>query len=364
MKWFRLSACALALATPARGQPMSRGDLLEQLQARDRVIEALQRRVEVLEARQSPPAAAPNPAPAPPPAAAPPDGGLSASRDEAALEALSRTLVQKGGLVLRPWRVEFVPSLAYSASQQQGLALVESPDGFPTVSDQRLRHDSISALATLRLGLPWESQVEVRAPYVWSRQDRALGNGEHAINDGSGLGDVELAVSHQLFHEAGWRPDVVGALFWRFDTGRDPFRTRVGAVATGSGTNEFGVRVTAVKSSEPMVFYSTLAYAHDLAVRESFGRVSLGDDIRWDLGAVLAVSPETSMTFGLSQDMRRKTEVDGVSLPGSDRLAASLQLGVQRVLTPDVLLDLSIGAGLTHDAPDYVFQISMPVRIW
>jgi hypothetical protein len=362
MRTVWLGACALLVASPAWSQPLTRDELLQALKARDQVIQGLQRRIEALERQRAtvPPLASASPAA--PPAPRPAVEGVSSAQDEVALEALSRTLVQKGGLVLRPGRFELVPSAAYSHSQLQGLTLVDTPEGVPTVADQRLSNDSGRATITLRAGLPWETQVELRAPYVWERQARALGNGVHAVNEGSGLGDVELALSHQLLHERGWRPDVVGGLSWRFATGRDPFRTRVAAVATGAGTDQFGARLTAVKASDPMVFYSTLAYAHDLPVRESFGRVAPGDAIRLDTGAILAVSPETSLTFGLSQEFRGKTQVDDTSIPGSDTVAASLQLGVGRVLSSRVLLDVTLGIGLTRDAPDYVFQVSTPIR--
>ena len=170
-------------------------------------------------------------------------------------------------------------------------------------------------------------------------------------------------LSHQFLHEHGWRPDLIGAVSWRFPTGQDPFRTRVAAVASGEGTQELGLRATAVKTSDPLVFFSTLAYAHPFSVRESFGRFEPGDALRWDLGTVLAISPETSMTLGLSQELRARNQVDGQSLPGSDALAASLQLGVDRVLTRSVLLGVTLGVGLTRDAPDYVLLISTPIRL-
>jgi hypothetical protein len=356
------AACILAVATPARPQPLSRDELIAALKARDEVIAALAKRVDALERER---AASQGRAPVQAAAAATTgaEQGTPELQDEAALQALSRTLVQKGGLVLRPWSVEIAPGFAYSHSQQQGLALVDTPEGIPSVADQRLRNDDIRAVVGMRLGLPWESQLDVQVPYVWRRQARALGNGTHAVNEGSGLGDVEVSLSHQFLHEKDWRPDLVGAVSWRFDTGRDPFRTAVPTLATGLGAPGLGVRLTAVKSSDPMVFYSTLAYSHDWSVDESFGRVSRGDGLRWDLGAILAVNPATSLVLGLSQDFRGKTQVDRQSIPGSDTLASSLQLGFDRVLFRNVLLDVSLGVGLTRDAPDYVFQISTPIRL-
>ncbi|MDB5465292.1 MAG: hypothetical protein JWQ46_54, partial [Phenylobacterium sp.] len=182
------------------------------------------------------------------------------------------------------------------------------------------------------------------------------------VNEGSGLGDVELALSHQFLRESGWRPDLVGGVSWRFATGRDPFSARLAAVTPGSGVEEFGARVTAVKSSDPMVFFATLSYAHDLAAHEAGGVVQPGDAMGLALGGVLAVSPGTSLTVGLAQDFRARTQIDGVGAPGSDTTAASLQLGLDRVLAPNILLDVTLGVGLTRDAPDYALQVSLPIR--
>jgi hypothetical protein len=33
------------------------------------------------------------------------------------------------------------------------------------------------------------------------------------------------------------------------------------------------------------------------------------------------------------------------------------------VISSRVLVDLSLGAGLTRDAPDYTFMISVPIRL-
>jgi hypothetical protein len=358
-------AVACLAAGPVQAQPLARGELIEALKARDRVIAALEQRVAALErARASTLPAAQGAAPAPTliPSATAEPAGPAAPDDDAALQALSRTLVQRGGLVLPAWRAEFIPSLAYSNREVQGLALAETPEGIPTVANQRLREDQLRATAGLRVGLPWSSQLEVRAPYAALRQSRTLGDGTHAVNNGSGFGDVELALSHQFVRESGWRPDLVGGFSWRFATGRDPFRARVAAVAAGSGVEEFGARLTAVKSSDPMVFFGTLSYAHDTAAHEAAGVLQPGDAMGLAVGAVLAVNPETSVTFGLAQEFRARSQIDGVGAPGSDTTSASLQLGLDRVLTPRSLLDVTLGVGLTRDAPDYELQVSLPIR--
>jgi hypothetical protein len=341
--------------------------LVDALRARDQVIADLQKRVAALERERTPPSAAPPAVSAAVQTLAEPTRGAAPTAqledEDATLQALSRTLVQRGGLLLPRWRVEFIPTLAYTNREVQGLALTPSPEGIPVVNDQRLRDDQLRAVAAVRLGLPWSSQVEVRVPYVWLRQSRAFGDGSHVENEGSGIGDVELELSHQFLRETGWRPDLVGAVSWRFPTGRDPFRTPLAAVATGGGQNEVRARVTAVKAVDPMVFFGTLSFAHDLPIHEAFGDVQSGNAIGLDLGAVLAVSPDTSMTFALAQEFRARSQFGGVGQPGSDIAAASLQIGLGQVLSPNVLLDVSLGIGLNRDAPDYQLQVSLPIRL-
>ncbi|MDB5495989.1 MAG: hypothetical protein JWP28_20 [Phenylobacterium sp.] len=365
MKLMLLATSAALAAGSAQAQPLTREELIEALKSRDQVIAALERRVETLEhERAAIPSSVPSLVPAPATTSPPAPGASSspAGEDEAELQALSRTLVQRGGLVLPPWRMELVPSFAYSNREVQGLALAQTPEGIPTVADQRLRQDQVRATAALRVGLPWSSQIEVRAPYAWLRQSRTLGDGTHAVNEDSGAGDVEVAFSHQFLRESGWWPDLVGGVSWRFTTGHDPFRSQLAAVATGSGVPEFRARVTAVKSSDPLVFFGTLSYARDQAVHQAFGAFQPGDAIGLELGTVLAVSPETSFTFGVAQEFRGRASIDRVGAPGTDTLAATLELGVARVLTRNVLLDVSLGVGLTRDAPDYALQVSVPIR--
>jgi hypothetical protein len=339
---------------------LSRAELTEALKQRDEVIAALQARVTALE--QASRTAQNTPVPPQNESAPVQVATATPADDEENLQALSETLLQRGGLVLAPWKFEVIPSFAYSNRLVQGLALVQTPEGIPTVVDQRLREDQIRGTMALRLGLPWSSQIDVHVPYNWIRKSRALGDGSSALNKGSGLGDVEVALSHQFLQEKGGRPGLVAGASWRFSTGQDPFRTRVASIATGSGTDQIRGRVTLIKRSDPLVFFGTASYSHDFASKQSFGTVQNGDSIGLQLGMVLSLNPDTSMTFGVSQEFRGRTRLDRDPVPGTDTLSSSLLLGIGQVLSPNLLLDVSLGVGLTRDSPDYVFQISLPFR--
>jgi hypothetical protein len=263
------AAAALVAAHPALAQttdapssrPLTREELEAALKARDAEIAALEKRVSALEGERGAPVAtagatagvAQASAAASAASAQAASQTASAGGDEEQLRALSRGLVQRGLELLPQWSVEVSPSFAYSHTQTQGLVLVQTPEGVSTVDDQRQRDDDIQGAFTARVGLPWQSQLQVTVPVDWRRQDSALGVGTTVANQAWGLGDVQLELSHQFLTESGWRPDLIGAVSGSFPTGSDPYRTSIAAVASGLGTTQITGRLTALKTVDPLV---------------------------------------------------------------------------------------------------------------
>jgi hypothetical protein len=358
-----------AIAGPALAQPLTREELQQALAQRDREIAALEKRVDELEAQGHPAAAAgaaiqtlpASTGPAPAQSAA---AKSSSSDDQVALQALSRGLVQRGLLLLPEWSAEIAPAVGYIHSQQQGLILVDTPEGISTVSDQRQRDDDIQPSISARLGLPWQSQVQVSVPFDWRRTESALGDNTEVAHTAAHVGDLSLEFSHQFVVEdtAGWRPDLIAAVGWRAPTGLNQYKAEVAGVANGSGSNAVTGRLTALKTIDPLVVFSTVSYAHNFSYPESVGRVTEGDTADWDLGALLAVNPDTSLSFGFDQQFRFVTRVNGAKIAGSDGVAASAQLGLDQVINAHTLLDVTVSLGITKDAPDYAVMVSLPIR--
>ena len=163
-------------------------------------------------------------------------------------------------------------------------------------------------------------------------------------------------------HEAAWRPDLLAALTWRLPTGSDPYRADSNGLATGQGVHGLGLRLTAAKSLDPLVVFANLGYTANLAADKAAGRVKPGDAVAAELGAVLAVSPDTSLTLSLAQQFTGKTQVSKTSLSGTDKVESILRVGATTVLGRNTLLDFSVGIGLTGDSPDYQVMLALPVR--
>jgi hypothetical protein len=360
------AAISLAAAGSALAQPLTREDLEKALAQRDQEIAALEKRIAVLESERATTTRTADPAiataPAPSAGTAKVAAAEPATNDSTELQALSRGLVQRGLLLLPPWSVEVAPGVSYSHSQVQGLVLVQTPEGISTVSDQRLRDDGIEPLISARVGLPWRSQIQVSVPFDWKRDSSALGDGTEVTHSAAHIGDVQVELSHQFLTESGWRPDLVGGVTWRAPTGLDPYKAPVVSVANGEGSNGVSARLTVLKTIDPLVVFSTLSYSHNFSYPESFGQVQAGDAVDWQLGGLLAVSPDTSLSFGFDQQFKMDTRVDGARIAGSDGVAAAAQFGLDQVLNSRTLLDISLSVGLTRDAPNYVLMVSVPIR--
>lgn len=347
-------------AAPVHAQAVSVEQLQSALRERDATISALEKRIAALEAASRSGATAPTGLEA----AAPPQLNPSpgADRGDEELQALSRGLVQQGLLVLPKGQFEVAPSLSYSHSQKQGLVLVDTPEGISIVSSQRQRQDAFDGALTLRYGLPWRSQIQLRVPYSWRHAESALGDGTVVKNHDTHIGDIEVELAHQLVREGhGW-PGLTAAVSWRIPTGRDVFHAASANVATGSGTHQVAGRITAFKSLDPLVAYGSLSYSYTFSRKEDFGRVNPGNTVGLTLGALLAVSPDTSLDFAFTQQFVGHTKVDGQSIAGSQGVAAVAQFGVDQLLSSRSLLSATLGIGLTNDAPDYQFLVSMPIR--
>lgn len=277
--------------------------------------------------------------------------------EEEAERALERALVQAGGLLLPAGRIEIEPSLRY-ARRENAYPTFFTRGGGTFLGQTRRNADQLTADLALRIGLPADSQFELRLPYHWRRVERVeeIGGSPVAASSatGSGSGNVGIGIAKTLLREAPGRPDVIGRLGWtsRSGTARD------GGVAIARDQEAATLSLTAIKRQDPLVFLGGFSYEHVFEHDD----VQPGSAISPTFGAFLALSPRTSLRMAFSQTFREETRSDGAPVPGSDTTAAALTLGGSTLLTQGVLLNLSVDMGLTDDADDFAFRLALPIR--
>ncbi|CAL1241185.1 hypothetical protein [Candidatus Methylocalor cossyra] len=376
--------------------------LLKKLEERDAVISDLQKRVEQLERRSAapavpppepaalPPAAqapAPPPAaqaPAPPPAAqapAPPPAaqapappkqaqapaakkGPSAGQfevdEEAAERALERTLTQQGVLLLPTGLAEVQPNFTYTRFEQTTPWLVTNDKNqLLGVGTRTLRRDQYTPSLFSRIGLPFDSQLELNLPYqivdrteVFQPQVQNLNPIEKTRN-ASAIGDFQVGIAKTLYREKGWLPDLIARVTWNTGTG-DVDR----AFLFNNGFGGILGSLTVLKRQDPLAFSGTFFY------QGSFTKdhVNPGDNYGFTIGTVLAASPETSLNLSFQQVFSEGYSIRGRSIPGTDQNSSLLLIGASSLIAKNTLVSITGGIGLTKDSPDYVITLSIPVR--
>lgn len=325
---------------PRIDQPASEVELLrQQLAAQQAINQQLRRRVDALEGQlaqqQSGVVVAQTALDA---NAAQPPADLE---DPDAISAIEEALGAKELVVLKPGGLRLTPSFSWTKAGQS---------------------DSYGMRLGASTGLPGGVMLSVGLPY------RKL---DTPIGSSSGHGDLSLGLSKRLLSEAPGRPSLVASLGYSHDNGKDPW----GELPLGSGFRSVSAGLSAVKRISPLAFYGSLSYGHTFAqnvawpespYRYAFeGRLAPRNAWGAGMGVSLAATPEVSLDVGLSMSFGRGTRVtpladDPYTTPSSR--VGYLNFGTGVLLSRNLLLNVSVGAGVTKEASDFTFSVALPYR--
>jgi hypothetical protein len=285
--------------------------------------------------------------------------------DDALARALERSLVLSGGVLLPKGTFEVTPALRYDYTRRSGLAIVPPA----SIAMRDVRRENYVASLGLRAGLPWRSQLELTVPY--GRQEIESVTGATPTGAAaSGIGDVQVGVSKELFGETRRRPSLIGNVAWRKASERSnlaqPTQSAAAALAPvpalGAGYDALTTTLTAVKRMDPLVFTASLGRAFNQSADAGGLRIDPADTNSAAFRAILAASPDVSLRGGFSLARTGNVKVNGVPLASSRQNAALLEVGGSLVLSRRTLLDVTLAAGVTQDAPDFVLGVSLPIR--
>ena len=264
------------------------------------------------------------------------------------------------------------------------------------VDVRELKRNTSTATLAGRYGLTNRTELELRVPYVYrsdSTVSREIFTGTAVENvfqtSGRSLGDVELAIRHQLNDGGADKPYYIAGLRLKTRTGKDPFEvvtdcsTRcVGPNATGTGlplelptgSGFWAVQpsLTWLFPSDPAVFFGSVSYLHNIKRKdverqvlngemEWLGEIKPGGVIGFNFGMGLALNDKASLSLGYDHQTVGRTKQDGVTVPGSVRTQlGTLLMGFSYRLSEKRTLNVTVGAGLTRDTPDVSLSFRLP----
>jgi hypothetical protein len=300
--------------------------------------------------------------------------------EKQATEALDQALIVRGGLLLPSGTLEIDNTTSYFSASSDHLTI----NGFALlpvlvvgdITSERVRQDYLLPSMTARLGLPHKLQLDFMVPYGYQLSRTVDANGDQTSSSNFGLGDIQAAISRQLTVEHGKIPDMLANVRFKSTTGDSSFDLASSQTSLGSGFYGLQGNLTLAKSNDPVVFFGNLSYTanfpgdHTVMANDPtnpsatmVGHFKPGDSAGFQLGSILALNPETSMTLGWDQRFTRVTQLNGVDVPASYLVEGTLRLGTTYLYAPGRTVDLSFGVGLTPDTPNLQFSVGLPFRM-
>lgn len=281
----------------------------------------------------------------------------SAADPQATERALERALTQSGALLLPAGQAEVQFGASYASSQQQ-LPYLFLHDGQAAIGLHTQRRGDLNTSLTARIGIPFDAQLELTVPYRRVTQSVVTSIDHDASSDvhatASMVGDISAGFAKTLLHEEGGRPDVIGRISANLGNGRDIKNT----IPIGEGFKKIRSELTLLKRVDPLVFTGNFSY--ESTFKKNL--VKPGDQFGVALSAMLATSPDTSLSIGIDQAFIKKMRIQGVGVPGSDQVSGVLLLGATSIVGKSTLLSVTIGKGLTKGTPDYFVNVAVPIR--
>ncbi len=301
------------------------------------------------------------------------------AEERQASQALDQALIVRGGLLLPSGTVELDNTTSYFSSTTDRINI----DGFALlpvlvvgdIASQRVRKDLLLPTFSARMGLPYKLQFDTYIPYGYQLNRTVDVNNTQTSQSTFGLGDITFGLSRQLTLEHGRMPDLLANVRFKTTTGIDSFNLNSSQTALGTGFYAVQGNLTAAKSNDPVVFFGNLSYTANLNGTHSIpandpdnpglmipGHFKPGDSVGFQLGSILSLNPETSMTIGWDQRFTRATTLNDQTIPASFLVEGSLRLGASYLYAPGRTIDLSFGVGLTPDTPNLQFSVGLPIR--
>lgn len=291
---------------------------------------------------------------------------------------------ERGGVLLPPGRFVFEPSVEYVRSDVNRADVV----GFTVlpgivfgdINISEAKRDTVVATAGARLGVTERLEIETKIPYIYRHDTtRTRPVGTSAVADvttmayGRGLGDVEVAAHYQVNDGRGGWPYFIANMRVRSPTGRDPFEVphdpmtnAETTLPTGTGFWAVQPSVTLLMPSDPAVLFGGLSYTWNMArdVGTGYGRIDPGDVIGANFGFGVSLNEDLSFSMGYDHSVVLETKRDGRPIPGASLLqVGTLTLGTSYRISQRTSINLSVGVGVTHDAPNLRVLAKVPVAL-
>lgn len=320
-------------------------------------------------------------------------GAVAAQAQEASITTPDETVIvfEERSLLGGGGRLTVEPSVTYSHNSST-LVAVEGYTVIPAlvvglINVSQVQRDTFIGALTLRYAFNNRFQMSVRVPYVYTeeniRERQAFdGSPVDIINNSSGDGQGDVEGSFQFQFNVQNPPYFTGSLRVKSHTGKHPYQIKrrkltdqngkeLGFVfaeqPTGSGFWAVQPAISMVYPSDPAVVYWSLSYLWNIKREmgyENGGTIDPGDAVGVSFGIGFAINERTSFSLGYDHSNIMDTLVEHNPSKIESQFkrfqVGSLLFGVNHTLSPNAHFNVSLGVGVTEQAPDIQLTVRTP----
>lgn len=200
------------------------------------------------------------------------------------------------------------------------------------------------------------------------------------IND-TNVGDVGLNMRWQPWQTRLGKVNTTLGASVSLPTGVSPYKIDAeNSLPTGSGTYNFGLSSSFSKVIDPIIAYGSVSLSHALPIEDlsqlrgsqTLVKVEPKPSLSYSMGMGYALSYGVSLNLGFQHSFAPKTVLyfsDGVAQEASGSLLEQELLGGHSAMvnvsagfrtSPGSVVSVSLGAGLTNQAPDFSLGVTVP----
>lgn len=188
------------------------------------------------------------------------------------------------------------------------------------------------------------------------------------------LGDVSASLRWQPWTSLRGKPVTTLYATLGLPTGNSPYDINsANELSTGSGYYSLGAGANLSYVIDPVVLFGSLGYTYNLPVTKinqtrggrRLEEVDPGSGLSLSMGFAYALSYDVSLatSFQMSHNQAPTFTFADTSLEGSEQTSAIMNFSLGLRTSPDHIVNVNAGFGMTEDSPDVLLGFSMPLDI-
>lgn len=272
----------------------------------------------------------------------------------------SYTLLKKGERTL-------TYGFDYSLMRDTQIQTYRANNNIVSVAAQSEAQHTFTNSFTFDYGV-WDNLTfSVRLPFV------AAYDTERSIDTYS-LGDISTSLRWQPWPSVRGRPSTTLYATLGLPTGQSPYDINPDtALSTGSGYYSLGGGANLSYVIDPVVLFGSLGYTHNFAVEDvhqvrggrELEKVDPGSTVSYSMGFAYALSYDVSLStsYQMAYTLKPTYTFAGEEVDGTEQTSAIMNFSLGLRTSPDYIVNVNAGFGMTEDSPDVLLGVSMPLDI-